>query len=146
WRPLMHMARSAVRGTAVPKMNTRAGLRSLGRMQRRRLRRAVTPGPPASALRDGAGAKLLATLRPAGTAAGVPAIAEPTELDGEIALFLFEDAPTAVRNQSMRRVLASGASSDELRALEELANHLARAPRDAWSGRRKGEVKRRLRR
>ena len=147
WRPLMHMARSAVRGTVIHDLNPRAGLRSLGRMERRRLRRAVTTGLSAEELRDGHGEVLVGYLRRVGDRAGVPDIAEPTEFDGEISLFLFERAPTAVRNATMRRLLAAGASSNELRALEELANHLARAPRDAWHGKRKGEVpRRRLRR
>src|SRR5690606_19491418 len=147
WRPLMHMARSAVRGTVVHDLNPRAGLRALGRMERRRLRRAVTTGLPAEELRDGAGVALVESLRRVGDRAGVPGVAEPTELDGEISLYLFERAPTAVRNASMRRLLSRGADSNELRALEELANHLARAPRSAWSGKRKSEApRRRLRR
>jgi hypothetical protein len=86
-------------------------------------------------------------LRRVGERAGVPDVAEPTEFDADIALFLFERAPTAVRNATMRRLLSAGASSNELRALEELAHHLARAPRDAWHGKRKREApRRRLRR
>jgi hypothetical protein len=39
----------------------------------------------------------------------------------------------------MRRLLSDGAASDELRALEDLTNHLRRVPNDAWLGARKNE-------
>jgi O-antigen/teichoic acid export membrane protein len=145
WRPLMHMARSAVRGSVIHDLNPRAGLRSLGRVERRRLRQAVTTGLSADELRNGGGEELVASLRRVGERAGVPDVSEPSQLDAEIAVFLFERAPTAVRNASMRRLLSAGADSNELRALEELTNHLARAPRDAWKGKRRSEAPRRRR-
>ena len=137
WQPLAHMARSTVRGTTVTDFNPRVGLRKLQGPERRALRVAVKRGLPAEELRTPEGEALVASLRRVGTRAGVPGIAKPGEHDAEIAIFLFERAPTAVRNASMRRLQAAGAPSNELRSLEELAGHLARVPGEAWKGRRK---------
>lgn len=134
WQPLAHMARSSVRGTTVRGFNPRAGLRALPKPQRRALRRAVKQRLPAQQLRDGEGEELVGTLRRLGAEAGVPDVAEPTERDAEISVFLFELAPTAVRNASMRKLLADGAPSNELRALEDLVAHLRRVPNEAWRG------------
>ena len=49
-----------------------------------------------------------------------------------MAVFLFEDASTAVRNASMRKLLDEGAEPNDLRSLEDLANTLARVPVEAW--------------
>jgi O-antigen/teichoic acid export membrane protein len=137
WEPLAHMARSALRGSTVSGFNPRAGIRSIPEPQRNPLRRAIKKGIPEKRLRGGKGEELVGILRRLGDAAGVPGIVEPTERDEEISLYLFERAPTAVRNASMRRLIADGAASDELRALEDLANHLRRVPNDAWSGEKK---------
>jgi hypothetical protein len=51
-----------------------------------------------------------------------------------LAVVLFEDASTAVRNASGRAVLAAGADPNDLRALEDLVGHLAKVPDDAWDG------------
>ncbi len=137
WRPLAHMARSTIRGSTVSGFNPRAGIRSIPEDQRKPLRRAIKKGIPAKRLRGGKGDELVGILRRLGAAAGVPDVAEPTSRDEEISLYLFERAPTAVRNASMRRLLSDGAASDELRALEDLVSHLRRVPDDAWEGARK---------
>ena len=49
-----------------------------------------------------------------------------------MAVFLFEEASTAVRNASMRKLLAEGAESNDLRSMEDLVNTLARVPVEAW--------------
>ena len=41
-----------------------------------------------------------------------------------MAVFLFEDASTAVRNASMRKLLDQGAEPNDLRSLEDLVNTL----------------------
>ena len=135
--PLLHMIRSAVRGSTVRGFNPRAGLRALPEEQRKLLRRAVTKGIRAQRLRKGRGEELVGILRRMGTEAGVPGIAEPSKRDTEISVFLFERAPTAVRNASMRRLLDDGAPSDELRSLEDLVTHVRRVPDEAWLGERK---------
>ena len=134
WLPLAHMARSTLRGSTVSKFNPRAGIRSIPEPQRKPLRRAVKKGIPEKRLRGGKGRELVGILRMLGTAAGVSGVAQPSKRDEEISLYLFERAPTAVRNASMRRLLADGAPSDELRALEDLVSHLRRVPNDAWAG------------
>jgi hypothetical protein len=134
WTPLLHMARSTVRGTTVTNLNPPAGLRALERDDRKALRRAVKRRLPAEELRDGSGERLVLSLRTVGTHAGVAGIEEPTVHDAEIAVFLFERAPTAVRNASMRRLLSAEAASNDLRALEDLVAHLVRVPGEAWKG------------
>lgn len=136
-RPLAHMARSALRGSTVSGFNPRAGIRSVPEPQRKQLRRAIKKGIPEKRLRGGKGDELVGILRQLGASAGVQGIAEQTKRDEEISLYLFERAPAAVRGASMRRLLADGAASDELRALEDLVTHLRRVPRDAWSGEKK---------
>ncbi|HYH60847.1 MAG TPA: oligosaccharide flippase family protein [Solirubrobacterales bacterium] len=137
WVPLLHMARSSFKGSTVSGFNPRAGIRSIPEAQRKPLRRAVNKGIPAKRLRGGKGEELVGILRRLGDGAGVPGIVEPTERDEEISVYLFERAPTAVRNASMRRLLSDGAPSDELRALEDLVGHLKRVPADAWAGEKK---------
>jgi hypothetical protein len=83
------------------------------------------------------GEDLVGNLRLLGDAAGVPGVVKPTKRDEEISLYLFERAPTAVKNATMRRLLADGAASDELRALEDLVVHLRRVSNEAWRGEKK---------
>ena len=52
-----------------------------------------------------------------------------------MAVFLFEDASTAVRNASMRKLLDQGADPNDLRSLEDLVTTLARVPVEAWEDR-----------
>jgi len=139
WQPLAHMARSTFRGSTVRDFNPRAGIRALPSEQRKALRKAVKQRFPAQHLRDGQGVELVGILRRMGSEAGVQDIAAPSERDEEISVFLFEQAPTAVRNASMRRLLDDGTPSNELRALEDLVTHLGRVPKDAWRGERKQE-------
>jgi hypothetical protein len=140
WQPLAHMARSAIRGSTVSGFNPRAGIRSIPEPQRKPLRRAIKKGIPEHRLRGGKGEELVGILRALGAAAGVPGVAKPSKRDEEISLYLFERAPTAVRNAWMRKLLADGAPSDELRALEDLTLHLRRVPNDAWEGAKKNQL------
>jgi O-antigen/teichoic acid export membrane protein len=139
WRPLMHMVRSVARGTPM-RLKPRAGLRLLDPAERAALRVAVIRGLPAERLapdgdeRGGEGEALMASLRRVGERAGAP-VGEPSEHERELSVFLFENAPAAVRDQTMDRLLEAGASANELRALEELVTKLARVPDDAWEGR-----------
>ena len=103
WDALSHMARSTLKGSTVSGFNPRAGIRSIPEAQRKPLRRAIKKGIPEKRLRGGKGEELVGTLRLLGDAAGVPGIVEPTERDEEVSLYLFERAPTAVKNASMRR-------------------------------------------
>ncbi|MDX6587527.1 MAG: Polysaccharide biosynthesis protein [Solirubrobacterales bacterium] len=139
WQPLAHMMRSTFRGSTVSGFNPRAGIRSIPEAQRKPLRRAIKKGIPEKRLRGGKGEELVGILRRLGDAAGVPGVVEPTERDEEISLYLFERAPTAVRNASMRRLISDGAPADELRSLEDLTNHLRRVPKDAWEGVKKNQ-------
>ena len=134
WRPLAHMARSVVRGTTERELNPRAGLRALPEDRRCDLRAAISQGLPAERLRTDEGAELVASLRAVGVRAGAGSMLERSGDEREVAVFLFEAAPTAVRNASMRRLLAEGADSNQLRALEDLVLLLGRVPDDAWHG------------
>ena len=61
-----------------------------------------------------------------------PRAGGPTRRDPEIAVFLFEDASTAVRGASMRALLDRGVDPNQLRALEDLVKTLSRLPVEAW--------------
>jgi O-antigen/teichoic acid export membrane protein len=139
WQPLAHMARSTLRGSTVRGFNPRAGIRALTPKERKRLRRAVKRRIPEKRLREGRGERLMASLRRLGTAAGVPGVGKASPREEELSIFLFERAPTAVRNAAARRLLEEGEKADELRALEDLVAHLRRVPNDAWSGAKKGQ-------
>jgi O-antigen/teichoic acid export membrane protein len=138
WGPLLHMARSLARGTPV-NVNPRKGLRAIDPADREELRVAVIHGLPAERLAPdgdaeaGEGEHLVHSLRLVGENAGV-AVGERTGHDLQISVFLFEDAPPAVRDVSMGKLLDAGASASDLRALEDLVSHLARVPDDAWEG------------
>jgi O-antigen/teichoic acid export membrane protein len=136
WKPLVHMLRSFRRGTPVS-FRPRKGLRALDPATRDELRLAVVGRLPRERLVPAAGNEgvtLVAALRRVAEAGGVPAGA-PTELDPELAVFLFEDASTAVRNASMRRLLERGADANDLRSLEDLVMALGRVPVEAWEDR-----------
>jgi O-antigen/teichoic acid export membrane protein len=141
WGPLLHMARSFARGTPV-NVNPRRGLRAIDPAAREELRVAVIHGLPAERLApdgaaNGEGERLVHVLRTVGEKAGV-AVGDHTGYDREISVFLFEDAPPAVRDGSMGKLLDAGAAASDLRALEDLVAHLARVPDDAWEGRPAG--------
>ena len=115
--------------------------RALQRARARRARAAavaVIARLPADRLRadDGAHGTRAGRAPCAGSArAAGSRSARPRRYDAEISIFLFEDASRAVRDQSMRRLLADGAESNDLRALEDLVAELARVPDDGWEGR-----------
>ncbi len=134
-RPLLHMVRSFRRGTPAD-FRPRKGLRGIEPQEREELRRAVVARLPRERLLPEAGdegERLVASLRKVGNHGGVPC-GSPTRRDPEIALFLFEDASTAVRGASMRAVLDRGVDPNQLRALEDLVKTLARLPVEAWEG------------
>ena len=81
---------------------------------------------------DSEGARLVRLLRQAGNHGGVP-VADSSELDAGISLFLFSDQPVAVRLAKMRELLSAGVSAHDLRTLEDLRDDLARAPAKAWA-------------
>jgi hypothetical protein len=141
-RPLVHTVRSLGRGTPAS-FRPRRGLRALDPDERERLRVAVIARLPAERLGAAAeggedGLSLVRALRRVGERGGIP-VGRASDLDAEIAVFLFEDSSTAVRNATMRRLLAAGAESNDLRALEDIVAHLARIPDDAWEGKRSSE-------
>ncbi len=134
--PLLHTVRSLGRGTPAI-FHPRQGLQALEPQEREELRIAVIAHLPAQRLSPNGesdeGLRLVGLLRRVGSAGGIP-IGDPSPLDAQIAPCLFEDASTAVRNASMRRVLSAGADSNDIRALEDLVAHLARVPDDGWAG------------
>lgn len=146
WRPLIHMLRSFRRGTPA-NFRPRRGLRALEPAERAELRVAVVERLPRSRLEPKAGEeglRLVRALRRVGRRGGIP-LAEETPQDAELAVVLFEDASTAVRNASVRRVLSEGADSNDVRALEDLVGHLAKVPPDAWEGRKASETRKQRR-
>ena len=133
WGPLIHMFRSFRRGTPAD-FRPRKGLRSLDPATRDELRLAVVGRLPRERLRPSAGGEglmLVTALRQVGAEGGIPT-ERATKHDADMAVFLFEDASTAVRNASMRKLLAEGAEANDLRSMEDLVNTLARAPVEAW--------------
>ncbi|MFI5121834.1 MAG: lipopolysaccharide biosynthesis protein [Vicinamibacteria bacterium] len=133
WKPLIHMVRSFRSGTPSD-FRPRKGLRSIEPEIRDELRQAVVGRLPRERLRPDAGdegLRLVTALRRVGEEGGIP-VGRATELDAEMAVHLFEDASTAVRNASMRRLLEQGAEANDLRSLDDLVNTLARVPVEAW--------------
>ncbi len=139
------MVRSFRSGTPMD-FSPRRGLRALEPEEREELRIAVIGRLPRERLVPEAGdegLRLVRELRLVGRRAGLP-ISGQTDNDAEIAVCLFEDASTAIRNATMRGLLESGVDSNDLRALEDLVAHLARVPDDGWEGRRAAETKKPL--
>ena len=154
WPALTEMATSVVTGRA-DRVNPRRGIRRLDPDDRERLRVAVReklppdafaePAPvPQRTLREGrpigpleegsVGRRLVWALRGAGRLGGSP-VRRRADWDGDqLAEFLFADEPPAVRGATMRALLAQGADPADLRALEDLVQHLSRVPDDAWEG------------
>jgi O-antigen/teichoic acid export membrane protein len=144
WPALAHMVRSSVTGRA-DRFNPRRGLRSLDPEQRAALHAVVMTRVPEERLvpaADGQGSgdaagervpgeDLVRTLRRAGARGGMP-VRRRSRHDAEIARFLFSDQPIAVRQATMRRLLAAGEEPGDLRALEDLVAHLAKVPEDVW--------------
>jgi Ca2+/Na+ antiporter len=80
--------------------------------------------------------RLVHILRKVGKKGGLPEVGDQTEYDARMAKFLFADVPVAARIAAMRGLLAAGADSNDLRALEELKDYLAKTPKRAWRGKR----------
>ena len=154
WPALAHMVGSVVSGRA-DRFHPRAALRALEPSERDELRVAIVDRVPLSALRasDGEGERygsvaptegtvdgveLMLALRRAGRAGGMQ-VRPRGRKDALVAKFLFADEPTAVRQATMRRLLNEGANPAELRALEDLVDHLAKVPDDAWEGKAASE-------
>ena len=136
WKPIVHMIRSFRSGTPSD-FRPRKGLRALDEATRDELRRAVVGRLPRERLRADAGGEgpmLVAALRLVGSEGGIP-VERATEHDERMGVFLFEDASTAVRNASMRKLLDEGADPNDLRSLEDLVTTLARCPVEAWEDR-----------
>ena len=155
WHPLRHVAVSAIRGSPL-RFDVPKGLGSLKPGDRRALWTAVNERLPAEALvpslgeqadsgpaqetlsadanaaSESDGARLVRLLRQTGNRGGVP-VADSSELDAGISLFLFSDRPVSVRLAKMRELLSSGGSAHDLRTLEDLRDDLARAPAEAWA-------------
>jgi O-antigen/teichoic acid export membrane protein len=154
WPALKEMATSVVTGRA-DRVNPRRGLRRLDPEDRERLRVAVCQKLPADAFSEPAqvpqrtlreegpigpleegtvGRRLVWALRGAGRLGGSP-VRRRADWDGDqLAEFLFADEPAAVRSATMRALLDQGADPGDLRALEDLVQHLERVPADAWEG------------
>jgi hypothetical protein len=133
WTPLIHMVRSFRSGTPAD-FRPRRGLRSLEPEIRDELRKAVVGRLPRERLHPGESdesLRLVTALRQVGKRGGIP-VGKSTEHDADMGPYLFEDASTAVRNASMRRLLEQGAEANDLRALDDLVNTLARVPVEAW--------------
>ena len=136
WKPIVHMIRSFRRGTPAS-FRPRKGLRSLDPAARDELRVAVVGRLSRDRLAASAGdegLRLVRSLRLVAKRGGIPT-RRSTGYDAEMAVFLFEDASTAVRNASMRRLLADGADPNDLRSMEDLVSALARVPVEAWEAR-----------
>jgi O-antigen/teichoic acid export membrane protein len=174
WHPIRHVALSAIRRGSALRFDPQAGLDSLEPDDRQALRAAVIDRLPAAALvpsegggseaadgsrseakdgeeavdgdadGDSEGARLVRLLRHTGRRGGVP-LAEESELDAGISLFLFSDQPVAVRLKKMRKLLSAGADAHDLRTLEDLRDDLARVSRDTWELRPAGAGRRRAR-
>ena len=125
WVALSHMARSLASGRP-DRFQPRRGLRALEQDDRDALRAAIDSSwaarsgsgrpPSAPAVADDGQDRLVRCLRVAGERGGVP-VGAGTALDDEIGKYLFSDAPTAVRNATLRRLLDEGADAADLRAL-----------------------------
>lgn len=154
WAALSEMATSVMTGRP-DRVNPRRGLRGLEPDDRESLRVAVCEGmPPAEfsqpaavpqrTLREGrpmgpledgtVGRRLVWALRGAGRLGGSPVRRRSDWDSDKLAEFLFADEPAAVRGATMRGLLNDGADPSDLRALEDLVQHLSRVPDDAWEG------------
>jgi len=150
WPALREMGASMITGRA-DRFNPRRALRAIDPDDRPRLERAVNermspeaftevavradppPGSEPSDAERTEGARLVRVLRAVAREGGMPA-KRKSRLDGTIAEFLFADEPPAVRAATMRSLLDQDADPGDLRALEDLVEHLAKVPPDAWEG------------
>src|SRR5207244_811865 len=90
------------------------------------------------------GARLVRLLRHIGRRGGIP-LADRSELDAGISLYLFANEPVAVRLRKMRQLLSEGVDAHELRTLEDLRNDLAKASQKTWDVKPAGNRQRRAR-
>ena len=90
------------------------------------------------------GARLVRLLRHIGRHGGIP-LADRSELDAGISLYLFANEPVAVRLRKMRQLLSEGVDAHELRTLEDLRNDLAKASQKTWDVKPAGNRQRRAR-
>jgi O-antigen/teichoic acid export membrane protein len=163
WGPISHIVRSALGRHSALKFDRRKGLRSIGRDGRDELHAAVLDRIPDDTLvpeyvddetddstaaagwmvhPDTEGARLVRLLRTAGSRGGVP-LAEESEVDAGVSLYLFSNQPVSVRLRRMRQLLAAGVDPHELRTLDDLRNDLAKADEAVWrlAGNNKGKKK-----
>jgi O-antigen/teichoic acid export membrane protein len=147
-RPLLHIARSTF-ARRPHGFDRDLALEALGPRQREILQSAVVDRVPIEVFDRSDGAefrvgdgegdgevppeRMVKILRKAGANGGIP-VGKETQHDAWIAKFLFADAPTAVRNATMRGLVSAGADANDLRALEDLVDYLAKAPARAWNG------------
>ena len=153
WGPISHIVRSALGRHSALQFNRRAGLRAIGSDGRDELRAAVLDRVPDDTLvpdyvddetdessaapswmvhPDTEGARLVRLLRTAGSEGGIP-LAEESEVDAGVSLYLFSDQPVAVRLRRMRQLLSAGVDPHELRTLDDLRNDLAKANDTVWT-------------
>lgn len=127
--PLLHMARSTFRGSAMP-FHADQGLRALAPDDREALRAAVarTMAPDAIAPQ---GEALVKALRRAGKKGDAP-VGGARGAEAEMAMFLFSNESAGPRNARMRALLAQGVNSHDIRAMEDLVGQLAKLPDAAW--------------
>jgi hypothetical protein len=153
WGPISHIVRSALGRHSALQFNPRAGLRAIGSDGRDELRAAVLDRVPDDTLvpdyvddeadegsaaaswmvhPDTEGARLVRLLRTAGSKGGIP-LAEESEVDAGVSLYLFSDQPVSVRLRRMRQLLSAGVDPHELRTLDDLRNDLAKANAKDWT-------------
>jgi O-antigen/teichoic acid export membrane protein len=152
WGPISHIVRSALGRHSALQFDRRKGLRAIGREGRDELHAAVLERIPDGTLvpeyvddetdesttaaswmvhPDAEGARLVRLLRTAGSKGGVP-LAEESEVDAGVSLYLFSDQPVSVRLRRMRQLLSAGVDPHELRTLDDLRNDLAKADERIW--------------
>jgi O-antigen/teichoic acid export membrane protein len=133
--PLLHVVRSAFRGSAVP-FETEQGIAAVPPKKRDELRSAIERRLPLDDVSSD-GEQLIRLLRKAGRAGDVP-VGPVTDNDRELALFLFAAEPTSSKNARLRALAAANHDSHDIRTLEEVAKQLRKAPDAAWDNGRNG--------
>jgi O-antigen/teichoic acid export membrane protein len=127
--PLLHMARSTLRGSAMPFQAVR-GIRALVPDDREALRAAVARTMTPAEI-EPQGELLVNALRRAGRK-GNAAVGGARGVEAEMAMFLFSNESAGPRNARMRAMLANGIDSHDIRAMEDLVGQLAKLPDAAW--------------
>jgi O-antigen/teichoic acid export membrane protein len=127
--PLLHMARSTVRGSAMPFKPVR-GLRALEPADREALRIAVARALSPAEI-EPQGEQLVNALRRAGRKGDAP-VGGARGAEAEMALYLFSNESAGPRYARMRAMLAEGVNSHDIRAMEDLVGQLAKLPDATW--------------